>query len=73
MDVIYRRAKKSGSGAAADFLHSWWPGRVLVLFPAGHPWLKVLRFSLTVPHAVKVALIAMKIMGAGALSVPRRR
>ena len=27
-------------GAASDFLRSWWPQRVIVLFPAGHAWLK---------------------------------
>lgn len=38
------------------------------LFPASHGWLKVLRFDLAVPYAVRVALVAMKVISAGALS-----
>ena len=39
--MIYQRAEQKGAGAAAGFLKSSWLRRVLVLFPASHPWLKV--------------------------------
>ena len=39
--MIYQRAEQKGSGAATDFLKSSWLRRVLVLFPASHPWLEV--------------------------------
>ncbi|CAK9005235.1 unnamed protein product [Durusdinium trenchii] len=66
-DVIYMKSAEVGAGAAEQFLRSNCFGRICALFPAVHAWLKVLRFSVVVSHSVRVMLIAMKIISAGAL------
>lgn len=64
---LREKASQLGSGAAQNFLQSNWFCRVLMLFPALHPFAELVRFSLMLPYNVRVAFIVMKVIGAGAL------
>ncbi|OLP99250.1 hypothetical protein AK812_SmicGene18223 [Symbiodinium microadriaticum] len=63
----YEEMKKHGAQAVESFLSSTWVKRILLLFPALHPWLETVRFSLFTSHAVRAALIITKLTSAAAV------
>ncbi|CAE7669627.1 unnamed protein product, partial [Symbiodinium sp. KB8] len=63
----YEEMKKHGTQAVESFLSSTWVKRILLLFPALHPWLETVRFSLFNSHAVRTALIITKLTSAAAV------
>lgn len=56
-----------GQAAAEEFLQRGWLCRIATLWPASHPWIKAMHFSILAPVRVNVALLFSKITSAGAL------
>lgn len=56
-----------GQAAAEAFLQRGWLCRIATLWPASHPWMKAVHFSMLAPVRVNVALVFLKITSAGAL------
>lgn len=56
-----------GQAAAEAFLQRGWLCRIATLWPASHPWIKAIHFSMLAPVRVNVALLFLKITSAGAL------
>ena len=55
-----------GAGAVQSMLKRQWCVRICLLFPAFHPWVALLRYSIITPRKVRAALIFLKLCTAGA-------
>eukprot|EP00435_Cladocopium_sp_Y103_P053440 s657_g17.t1 len=60
--------EESGAGAANEFLSGNVVTRMRLLFPAAHTWAKLAQFSIAVSYSIRVALLSMKVLSAGALN-----
>jgi len=68
VNAFLGNAQQNGTGAATSFLQRGFLCRFALLFPAAHNWLKLRQMSVLIPYSVRVALIAMKVISAEALS-----
>ena len=64
---LHARVSHHGSDAADQFLQSNPLYRILLLFPALHPWCRMMHYSLVRPYSSRVAQYIMKILSAGAI------
>ncbi|CAE7025665.1 HERC2 [Symbiodinium natans] len=63
----YQEIQEHGAKAVKSFVSSTWMTRILLLFPALHPWLETVRFSLFTSHTTRTALIITKLTSAAAV------
>eukprot|EP00933_Yihiella_yeosuensis_P004497 TRINITY_DN10886_c3_g1_i1.p1 TRINITY_DN10886_c3_g1~~TRINITY_DN10886_c3_g1_i1.p1 ORF type:complete len:1069 (+),score=178.20 TRINITY_DN10886_c3_g1_i1:217-3207(+) len=54
---------ENGNAACEAFLNASFPLRIVMLFPAVHPWAFALFVSMFVSHTARVGLIAVKVLG----------
>lgn len=59
--AMHGRLAEDGAGAAKRYLESNLFGRVFMLFPAVHNWLKLSQFSIVVPCIIRTELIELKV------------
>lgn len=66
--AMHGRVAEDGAGAAKRYLESNFFGRLFMLFPALHNWLKVFQFSIVVPCIIRTELIELKVFSAACLN-----